>query len=472
MIAPWLFLLLPQLIAESSNSLNELHQELAQKAVDNYNMKSSDLYRWEIYSIDDVQQRMHNGIHYNIKLTLVQTNCPKMDNQLTLNNCKQTDQLQKCTAEGVHRAWENYEKIEIGHCAVPFRRSKRMIRMMHSPLQHMRTWSHIKPKDYVAWNQFNDFAERFNKVYNEKHETLKRFRIFKRNLKAIQLWQERENGTAVYGITQFSDMSPEEFKKIYLPYIWDQPIFPNKIADLEAEGINTTSDYPESFDWRQHGAVTEVKNQGNCGSCWAFSTTGNIEGQWFLAKNKLVSLSEQELVDCDIIDQGCNGGLPSQAYKEIIRMGGLEPESDYPYDGKGEKCHINRSEIAVYINDSVELPHNEESMKAWLVKKGPISIGINANPLQFYRHGISHPWKVFCEPFMLNHGVLIVGYGTEKRKPFWIIKNSWDRNGVKAGTIGYTEVKTFAVYKKWPLRLLYAKIGHSGITLSLHPSPI
>uniref|UniRef100_A0A183G6H1 Pept_C1 domain-containing protein n=1 Tax=Heligmosomoides polygyrus TaxID=6339 RepID=A0A183G6H1_HELPZ len=295
--------------------------ELAQKAVDDLNAKSNDLYRWDVHSIDQVHQQMHNGIHYEMQLTLVQTDCRK------------------------------------------------------SVRKYARLSRHIKPRDYIAWNQFTDFIDRHEKDYASKRDTLKRFRIFKRNLKAIRTWQASEEGTAVYGITQFSDMSPDEFKKIYLPYIWDQPIYPNRIADLAAEGIYLDDPLPESFDWRIHGAVTAVKNQGNCGSCWAFSTTGNIEGQWFLAKKKLVSLSEQELVDCDIVDEGCNGGLPSQAYKEIIRMGGLEPEDAYPYDGKGEKCHIVRSEIAVYINDSVELPHDEESMKAWLVKKGPISIG-------------------------------------------------------------------------------------------------
>uniref|UniRef100_A0A0N4Z0F3 Pept_C1 domain-containing protein n=1 Tax=Parastrongyloides trichosuri TaxID=131310 RepID=A0A0N4Z0F3_PARTI len=289
----------------------------------------------------------------------------------------------------------------------------------------------IMPKDIIHFMKFKDYINLYNKTYSSKYEVKKRFRIYKKNLHAIDFWNFNEQGTAVYGETEFMDMSPNEFKSIMLPYEWDTSIRPTKLADIPS--INDES-IPDAFDWRDHNAVTEVKNQMNCGSCWAFSVTGNIEGAWAIKKGQLISLSEQELLDCDIVDQACNGGLPSQAYKEIIRIGGLESEEKYPYTHEKDTCSWDSSLKSVYINDSVVLPKNETDMKVWLFKNGPISVGVNANPLQFYRHGISHPWKMFCSPLFLNHGVLVVGYGEEKNKPFWIIKNSW---GPKFGESGY-----------------------------------
>ncbi|KAK6047949.1 cystatin domain protein [Cooperia oncophora] len=219
----WFLFLIPPLLAASVKEkesgevdpLTELHKDLAQKAVNDYNAKSNDLYRWDVYTIDQVHQQMHNGIQYNMQLTLVQTDCRKMGSQLSRTDCKHTDRLKKCTAQGEHRAWENYENIEIRHCEEPYRRAKRMIKESKRPIEYARLSRHIKPKDYVAWNQFTDFIDRHNKIYSNKREALKRFRIFRRNLKAIRTWQENEEGTAVYGITQFSDLSPEEFKKSF-----------------------------------------------------------------------------------------------------------------------------------------------------------------------------------------------------------------------------------------------------------------
>uniref|UniRef100_A0A1I7XLH0 Pept_C1 domain-containing protein n=1 Tax=Heterorhabditis bacteriophora TaxID=37862 RepID=A0A1I7XLH0_HETBA len=336
----------------AKNDYKEMHKDLAEKAIDKHNIESNDFYLWELLSIDDTHQQMINGVKYTIQMTLAKTNCTKMVNILMKPNCKQSDVLKvgqlninlsfcklyiyiyiyifsyKCTAEVVHRAWENYENVEMKNCEEPFKRSLNKRWTMEEDMatthrkifNQLKMGSHLKPRDYISWNRFTDFINNYEKLYDTKREILKKFRIFKRNLKAIRMWQGREQGTAVYGITQFTDMTPDEFKKIYLPYMWEEPIVPNKIADLKINGVNLNDQLPESFDWREHGAVTEVKNQGylgNCGSCWAFSTTGNIEGQWFIAKKKLVSLSEQELVDCDSVDQGCNGGLPSQAYNGV-----------------------------------------------------------------------------------------------------------------------------------------------------------
>ncbi|XP_071162574.1 cathepsin L-like [Mytilus edulis] len=284
--------------------------------------------------------------------------------------------------------------------------------------------------DLCHGGMFKDFQKKHQKFYSTEEEEKKRFGIFCENMKTVRMIQEKEQGTAVYGATKFADLTEKEFKK-YVGKKWN--LIKNTNKDMKQAFIRPRS-IPESFDWRDHNAVSDVKNQGSCGSCWAFSTTGNIEGQWAIQKKQLVSLSEQELVSCDKVDQGCEGGLPSNAYKEIERLGGLETESEYKYDGVDEKCTFNRSDAKFYVNGSLSISSDEKEMAQWLYENGPISIGINAFMMQFYMGGISHPWKIFCNPKELDHGVLIVGYGVDGSKPYWIVKNSW---GPDWGEKGY-----------------------------------
>lgn len=296
----------------------------------------------------------------------------------------------------------------------------------------------VKPKSSGGDNSldeaFHKYVVKHKKHYiTDKNEYKKRFEIYKENLVLARKMQDMEQGSAKYGETVFSDLTVEEFKKYYRMPGWGKPLYEMKEAEIPKGEI------PSAFDWRDKGAVTPVKNQGQCGSCWAFSTTGNIEGQWKIKKGQLLSLSEQELVDCDTVDQGCNGGLPANAYKQIMKLGGLETEQEYPYDAVDEKCKFKKSEAVVYVNGSVSISKDETKMAAWLVANGPISIGINANMMQFYMGGVAHPWKIFCNPSSLDHGVLIVGYGVKKSwlfgdEPYWIIKNSW---GESWGEQGY-----------------------------------
>ncbi len=173
-----------------------------------------------------------------------------------------------------------------------------------------------------------------------------------------------------------SCLAEQEFRQTRLSPEWDL----TRMPEDHAKPVVTAA--PDAFDWRDHDAVSEVKNQASCGSCWAFSTTGNVEGQWAIKKKTLVSLSEQELVDCDHVDQGCNGGLPTDAYKAIQKLGGIETESAYPYEGRDDTCKFRKDLAKVYINGSVSLPTDEAKMAAWLAANGPISIGINANAMQ------------------------------------------------------------------------------------------
>lgn len=287
---------------------------------------------------------------------------------------------------------------------------------------------------------FRGFIRRFNKTYASDEELQKRYKIFEDNLKYIQIIQDQEKGTAHYGPTIFADLTRTEFREKYLglkPELRQENAIPAHMADIPKIKL------PTSFDWREHNAVTPVKNQGACGSCWAFAVTGNLEGQYAIKHGKLLSLSEQELVDCDTLDDGCKGGLPDNAYHALEQLGGIELEKDYPYEGEDEQCHFNSSIARVHVKSSVNITTNEDDMAKWLVKNGPIAIGINANAMQFYMGGVSHPLHFLCSPKNLDHGVLIVGFGVHttsirhKVMPYWIVKNSW---GTFWGEKGYYRV--------------------------------
>ncbi|XP_072031894.1 cathepsin F-like [Amphiura filiformis] len=286
---------------------------------------------------------------------------------------------------------------------------------------------------FPYYNEFEAWRVQYNKTY-ELHsgEYNLRYEIFEDNMEQVKLLNKFEKGTAKYGATMFADLTKEEFRKFYTGLkepVEDHKLKPAKIPKYKA---------PDACDWRTKGAVTEVKNQGFCGSCWAYSTTGNIEGQWAIQKGALISLSEQELVDCDKIDHGCKGGNPMQAYEEIMRLGGLESEADYPYKGYlGGNCKFVKSKVKVNITGAVYISQDEGEIASWLAANGPISIGINANVMQFYFGGIAHPYQWLCEPGGIDHAVLIIGYGVEGDKPYWIIKNSW---GPRWGEKGYYRV--------------------------------
>jgi len=296
--------------------------------------------------------------------------------------------------------------------------------------------------------QFDEFQMTYNVVYDSEHEYDLRLKIFMHNLKRAE--ELNRKGKATYGVTRFMDLTAQEFADMYL-------IRPGKKvseglpqADLSACAAKTrfgeeycrTAPLADNVDWTTKGAVTGVKDQGNCGSCWSFGTTGDLEGTWFLAGHNLVSLSEQQLVSCDTTyNAGCNGGLQEAAFRYIIRTGGIQSESDYPYtsgNGRVPACDVNPKKFVANMSAWAQVssgPSGEDAMAPYVASNGPVTIGINADNMQLYRSGIADPEN--CSPERLDHAVLIVGYGTESGTDYWKIKNSW---GTSWGEKGYYRI--------------------------------
>merc|ERR1712142_825075 len=235
-------------------------------------------------------------------------------------------------------------------------------------------------------------------------------------------------------MNEYGDLTHSEFVKQMNGYK-GKPI---KKTNRKLTKINV-KDLPASKDWREEGYVTPVKNQGACGSCWAFSTTGALEGQHFRQTGELVSLSEQNLVDCSFPEGhgGCNGGLMDQAFEYIKENGGIDTEDSYPYEAKESECRYNTTaKGATDIGYEDVESESEDALQQASATVGPLSVAIDAGTFRFrfYHSGVFSDED--CSSERLDHGVLVVGYGTDEdtEKDYWIVKNSW---GPTWGLKGY-----------------------------------
>lgn len=282
-----------------------------------------------------------------------------------------------------------------------------------------------------AWDIFKS---QHGKAYASEQEERLRRNLFADNLRKIESHNYLfEMGLKSYkmGINQFSDMAPAEIRN----FTGLRQIEKTKNDHATYLSLNNVV-LPKSVDWRDKGYVTPVKSQGGCGSCWAFSATGSLEGQHFRKTGQLVSLSEQNLVDCagDQGNEGCKGGLMDKAFQYIKDNGGIDTEDSYPYEAVDGTCRYKKKNMGATVTGFVDVESGSESLLMEAVATvGPVSVAINALDSFFqYKGGVYEADD--CDPEKLNHGVLAVGYGTLDGKDYWLIKNSW---GQRWGINGY-----------------------------------
>jgi cathepsin L len=293
----------------------------------------------------------------------------------------------------------------------------------------------------VTLNQhWNLWKNANNKAYSADEEQLRRV-TWESNLKVVQDHNLKADlGVHTYwlGMNKYADLTITEFVKVMNGY--------NASLSSGRKSSNTftfnpsLTDLPDTVDWRDKGYVTGIKDQGQCGSCWAFSSTGSLEGQTFKKTGKLPSLSEQNLVDCSTKqgNMGCNGGLMDQAFEYIKENNGIDTEASYPYEAVDNQCRFKAADVGATDTGFTDITSKDESaLQQAVATVGPISVAIDAGhtSFQLYKKGVYN--EPFCSQTRLDHGVLAVGYGTDSGKDYWLVKNSW---GTGWGDQGYIQM--------------------------------
>jgi C1A family cysteine protease len=280
--------------------------------------------------------------------------------------------------------------------------------------------------------EFVKYVSEFGKSYGTKEEFEFRSAHFKDNLGAIMMHNSMNGLSYQLGINEFADYTPEEFKKL-LGYKAPARRLRQEVAE-EVEEVEGAASY---VDWRQEGKVNAVKNQGSCGSCWAFSTIGALEGAHAILNGDLLNLSEQQLVDCSKENEnaGCNGGLMDDAFEHLITHGSVL-QSEYPYTARDGTCTETSKKGQVKVQSFKDVKEGDQDDLARAVSRQPVSVAIEADKLafQFYKGGILDGTACGQE---LDHGVTAVGFGVENGKEYFIVRNSW---GGSWGEKGYIRI--------------------------------
>jgi len=290
------------------------------------------------------------------------------------------------------------------------------------------------------FGEFQKFTHDFGKQYNTIEEYTQAFENFSMNLNVHLTHKSQRTLSYEAGVTKFWDMTFEQFQATYLNL--HVPSLEKFLKNATPYQLKRKVKADPSHDWREKGSVGPVKDQGSCGSCWAFSIVGNLEGLYHIKNKELKQFSEQQIVDCDKKDYGCNGGWMEWGMQYIQQQGGLEVQADYPYKGIGGACAFDATKVAVEVTGNHFAASKDEGViRDMVFEQGPLSVAINANPLFAYKTGIVDVPAAQCDPAALNHGVTMVGYGTENGTDYWILKNSWNTNWGENGYFRYARGK-------------------------------
>ncbi|XP_062378391.1 procathepsin L-like [Sardina pilchardus] len=288
--------------------------------------------------------------------------------------------------------------------------------------------------------EFHAWKLKFDKSYSSAQEEAHRKDIWlsqRRQVLTHNILADQGTKTYRMGINQFSDLNSEEFhQNVLLRNMIPDEALPHR-GSFTSTPKGGAVKLPDAVDWREKGCVTDVKDQGQCGSCWSFSTTGALESHSCIKHGSLPSLSEQQLVDCtrSYGNNGCHGGWMNPSFSYISDNGGLDTKDYYPYEAQDGTCHFDPSGVGATCSGYVDvMPKGDESaLQEVVANVGPVSVAVDATNFQNYQSGVFNDPS--CSSSQINHAVLVVGYGTEGGQDYWLVKNSWSTSWGEQGYI-------------------------------------